>query len=514
MLKSLDQRDTIAVVDFGSQYTWLLVRRFRELGYYAEMLPWQTSETYLYEPQVKAVVLSGGPNSVYEAEAPRIDVKKLVANKPVLGVCYGMQLLARELGGRVEASATREYGACQVYWEKDQPLMSETSQPVWMSHGDVVTQVPEGFFIWARSENGLISAMGKDRVMAVQFHPEVAHTKKGEEILLGFVRVAGLKPNWQTTDMLQLVSESLRQKPLQGKVLCALSGGVDSTVTAMLLKRELGDEALHLVFVDTGLMRKNEAKQVMEMYKSLGLSVQLVSAQDRFLTALKGVEEPEEKRKIIGRVFIEVFESLLPALKNVHYLAQGTLYPDVIESHHSQGQGVSKTIKTHHNVGGLPERMKLQVIEPLRWLFKDEVRAIGEALGLPHHFVHRHPFPGPGLAIRILGEVTPQALEILREADDIFIQSLKSQGLYDSVWQAFAVLLPVKTVGVQGDGRTYEQLLGLRAVTSFDGMTADWAELPYDFLKKVSRDITNQVRGINRVVYDVTSKPPATIEWE
>ena len=513
-LKSLNERDVIAVVDFGSQYTWLLVRRFRELGYYAEMLPWQNSEKRIYEPQVKAVVLSGGPSSVYAPAAPRIDVRKLVAKKPVLGVCYGMQLLAYELGGKVQSATTREYGACVVHWQKNQPLMEETSQQVWMSHGDVVTQVPEGFTVWAQSENDLVSAMGRGQVIGVQFHPEVAHTKNGTKILLRFAQLAGLQPNWQITDMLKLISESLKQKSLKGRILCALSGGVDSTVTALLLTREFGSQYVHPVFVDTGLMRKNEAQQVMEMYTSLGLPVQLIAAQERFLSALKGIEDPEEKRKTIGHVFIQVFESLLPELKDICYLAQGTLYPDVIESQNALGQDSSKTIKTHHNVGGLPERMKLEVIEPLRWLFKDEVRAIGEALGLPRDFVYRHPFPGPGLAIRIMGEVTASALDILREADNIFIEALKAHGIYDSIWQAFAVLLPVKTVGVQGDGRTYEQLLALRAVTSFDGMTADWAELPYNFLKKVSGDITNQVRGINRVVYDITSKPPATIEWE
>lgn len=506
----------IVVLDFGSQFTQLITRRLRELGYYSEILPFSVDLAKVRALQPAGIILSGGPNSVYEANSPRADLSALMAMAPVMGICYGMQLLAYSLGGKVESAQHREYGLNSVNWQK--PLAEVNSpQRVWMSHGDVVAAVPPGFQVAGLSDTGHIAAMCSEKVWGVQFHPEVAHTEQGEKILRGFCeKLCGLKPEWNAPSITEMLIKQIQQQVGDESVLCALSGGVDSSVVATLLTKALGPQKVHCVFVDTGLLRKNEFANVMQTYKAIGLNVIGVDASGEFLGELKGVFEPEQKRKIIGRLFIEVFDREVKKLEasgvKINFLAQGTLYPDVIESVSSVGGSV--TIKSHHNVGGLPEKMKLKLVEPLRDLFKDEGRMVGEGLGLPHAMVWRHPFPGPGLAIRIMGEVTAEAVAVLKEADEIFINKLHEKKLYEKIWQAFCVLLPVQTVGVQGDSRTYEKVLALRAVTSSDGMTADWYGFDIDFMREVSNEITNKVKGINRVVYDVTSKPPATIEWE
>lgn len=502
------------ILDFGSQYTQLIARRLRELHVFSELAPFDLSLEEIQARQPRGIILSGGPSSVTEANAPRRDVKELIKIAPVLGICYGMQLLAQELGGSVEPAYRREYGLADVEWTEVIHASVPKTQKVWMSHGDVVSKLPEGFRLLASSGFGHPAAMVSDRAWALQFHPEVNHTDHGVDLLRAFCfDFCGAEPTWVGQKM---VDETMRQIqsliPQGEKVLCALSGGVDSTVVGTLLTKSLGADRVHCVFVDTGLLRKNEFEDVMALYQELGLNVRGVRAEGEFLKRLKGVEDPERKRKIIGHAFIDIFKQEILKIGRVEWLAQGTLYPDVIES--ISPRGTSVTIKTHHNVGGLPKDLDLKLVEPLRELFKDEVREMGEELGIPKKFLWRHPFPGPGLAIRILGEVNEADLNLLKEADAIYIEELKKSDLYDQIWQAFSVLLPVKAVGVQGDGRTYERVVALRAVVSRDGMTADWFDFPTSFLRRVSGRITNEIKGINRVVYDVTSKPPGTIEWE
>ena len=507
------------VLDFGSQLTQLIARRLRELNVYSELLPYHTPIEKIRALKPSGIILSGGPSSVHEKDAPLRSVKELQEIAPLLGICYGMQLISQELGGKVESSPSREYGFNQVEWKTSLSRSLPKSQRVWMSHGDVVKTPPPGFDVAGLSESGHIAAIKGARAWAVQFHPEVAHTESGLEILRAFAfDLCGAKATWDPPHIASHLMDEIRQQvPGDDHVLCGLSGGVDSSVAAALLTRALGPDRVHCVFVDNGLLRKNEYSDVLRQYEKIGLNVLGVNAESEFLNALKDLADPEAKRKAIGRVFIEVFQEAAKKIelslgKKCDWLAQGTLYPDVIES--VSPRGASVTIKSHHNVGGLPEKMKMKLVEPLRELFKDEVRAIGRELGLPQDILGRHPFPGPGLSIRLIGAVNKPDLDTIRECDAIYVGELKRQGLYDKIWQAFCVLLPVKTVGVQGDGRTYEKVLALRAVTSSDGMTADWYPFSFEFMRHVSNRITNEVKGVNRVVYDVTSKPPGTIEWE
>jgi GMP synthase (glutamine-hydrolysing) len=506
-------KHSFVILDFGSQVSQLIARRLREIGYYCELMPFDTPHEKIRDLEPAGIILSGGPSSVYDEDAPQAEVRDLINIAPLLGICYGMQLLAQKFGGLVETSDKREYGLSWVEWKNVIPGVPQ-EQKVWMSHGDVVKVPPPGFEILAFSKGGHPAAMRGPKILAVQFHPEVAHTEKGTEILSYFCReICQAKPNWRTGDILEHTLQYVRDRVPPGqKVLCALSGGVDSTVVGQLLTKALSPEQVVCVFVDNGLLRKNEFEDVLAAYEGLGLNVKGLDAKNLFLNRLDGVEDPEEKRKIIGHTFIDVFKHEIKKYDRITYLAQGTLYPDVIES--VSPRGASVTIKSHHNVGGLPKDLNLKLVEPLRELFKDEVRALGEQLGIPKYLLWRHPFPGPGLAIRVIGAVSEESLDILREVDAVYIEELKKADLYIHIWQAFCVLLPVKTVGVQGDGRTYENVVALRAVTSTDGMTADWFNFPYDFLRSLSNRITNEVRGVNRVVYDVTSKPPGTIEWE
>ncbi len=507
------KRDQIVILDFGSQLTQLIARRLREMGVFSVLLPYSADmeEIKKYEP--KGIILSGGPSSVLDDDSPARDVNELATVAPLLGICYGMQLICHQMGGKVSPAKVREYGLNNINWT--QSLLSGVEkQNVWMSHGDYIEKIPSGFELLASSQSGHIAAIQGENTLCFQFHPEVNHTERGDELIQHFCfKICGATPNWTATGIVaDLKSKIKSQVPDGANVLCALSGGVDSTVVGHLLTSVLGPERVKCVFVNNGLLRKNEFEDVQKIYQELGLNVQAVDASEQFLGELKGVSDPEKKRKIIGKVFIDVFKKSIEKIGQVEYLAQGTLYPDVIESVSPRGESV--TIKSHHNVGGLPKDLNLKLVEPLRELFKDEVRKIGEHLGIPAKFLWRHPFPGPGLAIRLMGEIHKEDITTLQESDDIYIQELKKNNLYDEIWQAFCVLLPVRTVGVQGDARSYEKVLAIRAVTSKDGMTADWYDFDGQFMRHLSNRITNEVKGVNRVVYDVTSKPPGTIEWE
>ncbi|MGH6880396.1 MAG: glutamine-hydrolyzing GMP synthase [Hypericibacter sp.] len=513
--------DRILILDFGSQVTQLIARRVREAGVYCEILPFNAAPERIKNFKPKGVILSGGPASIYEGDAPRAPHEAFELGTPVLGICYGEQAICEQLGGKVERGEAREFGRAMLEIKEACDLFEGLWKPgekhqVWMSHGDKVVRLPPGFRTVAVSENAPFAAIADDlrKMYGVQFHPEVMHTPDGAKLIRNFVRqVSGAKGDWTMAAFRQQAIDAIRKQVGTGRVICGLSGGVDSSVAAVLIHEAIGDQ-LTCIFVDHGLLREGEAPQVLALFRG-HYNIPLVhrDASDLFLGKLAGVEDPERKRKIIGGLFIDVFEEEARKIGGADFLAQGTLYPDVIESVSFTG-GPSVTIKSHHNVGGLPERMRMKLVEPLRELFKDEVRALGRELGLPERMVRRHPFPGPGLAIRVMGDIDKEKLDLLRKADAIYLQEIENAGLYDAIWQAFAVLLPVRTVGVMGDARTYDRVCALRAVTSTDGMTADFFPFPMDFLGRVSTRIVNEVRGINRVVYDVTSKPPGTIEWE
>jgi GMP synthase (glutamine-hydrolysing) len=517
--------ETVLILDFGGQYTQLIARRVRELGVYSEIVPFNISAEAIRSKHPKAIILSGGPSSVYEEGAPHPDPDVIKMGVPVLGICYGVQLMAYFLGGEVKPSNRREYGQAEINVESDSRLLSGMATPlkVWMSHGDYVSRPPQGFKITASTEAAIGAVEDPTRgLYGVQFHPEVAHTPQGKEILRNFlVNVCHLRCDWTMASFIETTVEEIKQRVGDGKAVCGLSGGVDSSVAAALVAKAIGDRQT-CIFVDTGLLRKNEFEEVLEAYREMELNVIGVAAGERFLTKLAGAIDPEKKRKIIGKEFIEIFQEEARKLGQgpgaagtaalPDFLVQGTLYPDVIES--VSVKGPSAVIKSHHNVGGLPEKMNLKLVEPLRELFKDEVRRVGRELGLPEEIIGRQPFPGPGLAVRILGEVTADRVALLQEADSIVIEEIRRADLYDRVWQSFAVLLPISTVGVMGDMRTYDNAVALRVVESLDGMTADWARVPYEVLQRISSRIVSEVRGINRVVYDISSKPPSTIEWE
>ena len=508
--------ESILILDFGSQVTQLIARRVRELRVYCEIHPFSVPLDEIRRLDPKGIILSGSPFSVYDKGAPDIDAGLLELGVPILGICYGMQLAARLLGGSVENSPRREYGHAVVGVDTESLLFQglEGEQKVWMSHGDSITELPSGFHAIASTASCPYAAVSDSagRIIGVQFHPEVVHTEQGLQILKNFVvEICGCRQDWTMAGFIEESIEKIGRQIGCGKVVLGLSGGVDSSVTAALIDRAIGDR-LVCIFVDNGLLRLNEAEQVMERFEKLDLTIVHVDASKRFLEKLEGVTDPERKRKIIGAEFIDVFAEEAMKIGDVKFLGQGTLYPDVIES--VSVHGPSDVIKSHHNVGGLPEIMDLDLVEPLRFLFKDEVRELGLELGLPQELIYRQPFPGPGLAVRILGEISRERLDILRQADDIIVGEIKNAGLYRQLWQSFGVLLPIKSVGVMGDGRTYEYTLAVRAVESRDAMTADWAQLPYEVLRTISNRIINEVRGINRVVYDISSKPPSTIEWE
>ena len=507
--------EKILILDFGSQYTQLIARRVRELNVYCEIHPF--NKPPLLDSDTRGVILSGSPASVRDVDAPKPDLSEYKGKLPLLGVCYGAQYLAMVGGGVVEGAPSREYGrAMLTVVEPQDPLMVDLPSPtqVWMSHGDTITFLPENYKVIGSTENVKAAAyhIENEQTWGIQFHPEVYHSVAGKELLANFVyKICGCSGTWSPDSFIETTVKELKEKIGKDRVILGLSGGVDSSVAAMLLHRAIGDN-LTCIFVNNGLLRKNEFSDVLDSYKGMGLNVIGVDASQKFYDDLKGVTDPEQKRKIIGRDFVEVFNAEAKKIKDAKWLAQGTIYPDVIES--CSVKGPSATIKSHHNVGGLPKEMHLKIVEPLRLLFKDEVRRVGKALEMDPRLLGRHPFPGPGLGIRILGEVTPEKVKVLQEADNIFITNLRKAGLYDQVWQAGVVLLPVQSVGVMGDERTYENCVALRAVISTDGMTADWVHLPYDFLAQTSNEIINKVRGVNRVVYDISSKPPATIEWE
>lgn len=511
-------KDLVIILDFGSQYTQLIARRLRELQVYCEILPYNKFD--ITDKHVKAVILSGSPFSVLDENALDLDLSSIINHYPVLGICYGAQLIAHKYGGQVLRSEKREYGKAMIQNNNDDVLFKSlpAESQVWMSHGDSVEQLSEQFEIIASTKDIPVAAYKSTReafkypVYCLQFHPEVTHSVHGTDLLSNFVfQIAGCSAEWTPESIIEESVRQIKEKVQDGEVLMGLSGGVDSSVAAMLIHKAIGTR-LHCVFVDNGLLRKNEFEEVLRSYEGLGLNIRGVKAGDQFLQALENVSDPEKKRKIIGKLFIEIFQAEAKNIPNVQYLGQGTIYPDVIESVSVHGPSV--TIKSHHNVGGLPDILHLSLVEPLRMMFKDEVRRVGEALALPDMLIHRHPFPGPGLGIRILGSITEQKVRLCQDADAIFIKHLKDSGWYHQVWQAGAILLPVQSVGVMGDERTYDFTIALRCVNSIDGMTAEWSHLPYDLLAKISSDIINQVKGINRVVYDISTKPPATIEWE
>jgi len=513
----MKNNQSILILDFGSQYTQLIARRIREANVYSEIHPHTFSLEEIKDLNPSGIILSGGPMSVYDDDAPQVNKDIFNLGIPILGVCYGLQLIANNFNGKVEPTEDREYGKANIAIKNSTSILQGVSDKsiVWMSHGDLITKIPDGFSINAETDNTPICVVSNEeaKIFGLQFHPEVAHTENGKIIVENFLfDICEVKPDWTPANFIKSSIENIRLQVGDEKVICALSGGVDSSVAAILMHEAIG-ENLICIHIDSGTMRKNESVNIIKMFEdNYNLNLIHVDASEKFLSRLKGISDPEKKRKIIGATFIDVFEEESKKMGNVKYLVQGTLYPDVIESVPVKGQSV--TIKSHHNVGGLPEKMDLKLIEPFRELFKDEVRAIGKELGLPDEFVKRHPFPGPGLAVRIMGDITKDKLDVLREADQIFIDELHNFGIYDDIWQAFAVLLPVQTVGVMGDARTYENVLALRAVTSVDGMTANWYPFKPEVLESVSNKIIRNVQGINRVVYDVSSKPPATIEWE
>ncbi len=506
----------VLILDFGSQYTQLIARRVRELNVYSEILPCNSSMEKIKTYGASAIILSGGPSSVFEEGAPSLDKEVFNLGVPVLGICYGLQLTSHLLGGKVVSSKHREYGRAVLNIIKKDDILFDgipKNTNVWMSHGDKVEKIPDGFIQLAETNSIPFGAVksADSKIYGVQFHPEVHHTDFGKNILSNFIfKVSGITASWNMTNFIKMETDRLRDQ-VKGGVICGVSGGVDSTVCAVLLKNALGDDKVFPVFVNNGLIRKNEAEYVKALFDSMGYKLYYYDETELFLKNLKGVDDPEKKRKIIGHTFIDVFYKASKSF-SAEYLAQGTLYPDVIES--VSFKGPSATIKTHHNVGGLPDKLNLKLIEPFRELFKDEVREVGRQLGISDEFIMRHPFPGPGLAVRVLGDITKERLDVLRDVDDIFISMLVKNDLYSKIWQAFSVLLPVKSVGVMGDNRTYENVVALRAVTSVDGMTADWYHFPHHFLAEVSNRIINEVKGVNRVCYDISSKPPATIEWE